>query len=198
MPEAGSVSEWIENLRGGDAHAATCLWNRFHTGLLQVARRRLGRSVQRVTDEEDLVALTFESFFARIERGQYPDVRCRADLWALLVTITNRKAINCLRQQLAVKRGGGRVYNESTCAAPAVADGDGLLAGIASSAPAPERLVSLRELLLRLDGDMRRIVALKLDGCTNEQVAQRLNRSLATIERRLRLLRDQWTEELLG
>lgn len=198
MPEAGSVSEWIERLRGGDPHAATPLWNRFHTGLLQIARRRLGRTPQRVADEEDLVALTFESFFARIERGQFPDVRCRADLWALLVTITHRKAVNCVRQHFAIKRGGGRVYNESTCALPVHSGDDGLLASVDSGTPAPERLVSLRELFTRLDGDMQRIVALKLDGCTNEQVAQRMNRSLATIERRLRLLRDEWTQELLG
>jgi DNA-directed RNA polymerase specialized sigma24 family protein len=70
--------------------------------------------------------------------------------------------------------------------------------GVDSGTPAPERLVSLRELFARLDGDMQRIVALKLDGCTNEQIAQRLNRSVATIERRLRLLRDEWTQELLG
>ncbi|MCU0960892.1 MAG: ECF-type sigma factor [Pirellulaceae bacterium] len=198
MPEAGSVSEWIENLRSGDSHAATRLWNRFHAGLLKVARRRLGRVSRHVADEEDLVALAFESFFERIERGQFPDVQCRADLWALLVTITHRKAVNCVRRHFSVKRGGGRVYCESTSNVRVLACDEGLLAGIDSGTPAPERLVSLRELFTRLDGDMQRIVALRLDGCTNEQIAQRLNRSLATIERRLRLLRDEWTQELLG
>jgi DNA-directed RNA polymerase specialized sigma24 family protein len=54
------------------------------------------------------------------------------------------------------------------------------------------------ELLERLDDDLRRIVFLKRDGFTNEEIAQRVNRSVATIERRLRLLRDEWTQELLG
>ncbi len=49
-----------------------------------------------------------------------------------------------------------------------------------------------------LDEDMQQIIGLKMDGYTSEEIAQRLNRSLATIERRLRLLRDQWLEELFG
>ena len=53
-------------------------------------------------------------------------------------------------------------------------------------------------MLDKLDDEMRPVVYLRMDGYTNEEISQRLNRSLATIERRLRLLRDQWLEELLG
>jgi DNA-directed RNA polymerase specialized sigma24 family protein len=67
-----------------------------------------------------------------------------------------------------------------------------------ADAPQPDRLASLAELIERLDGDLRRIVLLKRDGFTNEEISLRVNRSVATIERRLRLLRDEWMEELFG
>ncbi|MHB8969226.1 MAG: ECF-type sigma factor [Pirellulaceae bacterium] len=198
MSESGSVSEWIEDLRAGHADAATRLWNRFHANLLKIARRRLNGELRRVTDEEDLVATAFESFFQRMQDGQFPDLRGRAELWALLVTITNRKAINCVRRHMSVKRGGGKVLGESTLCTRFELGQDAVLARVDGGAPSPDRLASVSELVERLDDELRRIVFLKRDGLTNEEIAQRVNRSLATIERRLRLLRDEWIRELFG
>ena len=198
MKETGSVSEWIEDLRAGDTGAATRLWNRFYANLLRIARRRLNGASRRVADEEDLVAIAFESFFARMQNGQFPDLHSRAELWALLVTITDRKAVNCVRRHMSAKRGGGKVHNESTLGPPEELDRDAVLACVAGGVPPPDRIVSMSELVERLDDDLRRVVGLKLDGFTNEEIAQLVNRSVATIERRLRLLRDEWTLELLG
>jgi RNA polymerase sigma factor (sigma-70 family) len=198
MSESGSVSEWIEELRAGESGAATCLWNRFYAHLLRIARRRLNGSSRRVADEEDLVAAAFESFFQRLQTGQFPDLHGRSELWALLVTITERKAVNSVRRHMSAKRGGGRVCHESTFSAPQGPDRDALLARVEGEVPSPDRIAAMCEMMERLDDDLRHIVVLKLDGFTNEEIAQRVNRSVATIERRLRLLRDEWTEELLG
>lgn len=198
MSETGSVSEWIEDLRAGKAGAATQLWNRFHANLLKIARRRLSQASRRVTDEEDLVAIAFESFFERMRGGQFPDLRGRAELWSLLVTITDRKAVNYVRQHFSAKRGSGRVLGESTLAPRTETGTASLHTRVDVDAPQPDRLASLAELIERLDGDLRRIVLLKRDGFTNEEIALRVNRSVATIERRLRLLRDEWMEELFG
>ena len=198
MKESDSVSEWIESLRAGDRRAATPLWNRFYTLLLQVARRRLNGAARRVVDEEDLVTAAFASFFARMQEGQFPELRSRTEVWALLVTITDRKAVNCVRRHMSVKRGGGRVHNESTYGPQREDERETLLARVEGHTPSPDRIVSMSELLERLDDELRRIVRLKLDGFTNEEIAQVVNRSVATIERRLRLLRDTWIQELLG
>lgn len=197
MTESGSVSEWIEDLRAGKVSAATHLWNRFHANLMKIARRRLNTSARRATDEEDLVAIAFESFFERFRAGQFPDLRGRAELWSLLVTITDRKAVNYVRQHFSAKRGSGRVMAESTLGRPESGSAS-LHARVDLAAPPPDRLASLAELFERLDADLRRIVLLKRDGFTNEEIARRVNRSVATIERRLRLLRDEWIEELFG
>jgi RNA polymerase sigma factor (sigma-70 family) len=198
MSESGSVSEWIVDLRAGDGDAATHLWNRFHANLLRIARRRLKGESRRVTDEEDLVATAFESFFQRMQDGQFPALRGRAELWSLLVTITDRKAINCIRRHMSVKRGGGKVVGESTLGTRSRQGQEAVLARLDGGVPTPDRFASVSELVERLDDDLRRIVFLKRDGLTNEEIAERINRSLATIERRLRLLRDEWIRELFG
>jgi RNA polymerase sigma factor (sigma-70 family) len=200
MSESGSVSEWIEDLRAGKVGAATQLWNRFHANLMKIARRRLSASARRATDEEDLVAIAFESFFERFREGQFPDLRGRAELWSLLVTITDRKAVNHVRQHFSAKRGSGRVVAESALGrrAESGASATSLQARVDVDAPQPDRVASLAELFDRLDADLRRIVLMKRDGFTNEEISRRVNRSVATIERRLRLLRDEWMEELFG
>ncbi len=198
MSESGSVSEWIEDVKLGDSSAATHLWNRYHHNLLRFARRRLNGDARRVTDEEDLVVTAFESFFQRAVNGQFPELSSRQELWALLVTITDRKAVNNVRQYMARKRGGGKVRGESTFGACDDVQVESVLASADQPGPSPELAASMSEMIERLDADLRQVVCLKIDGYTNDEIAQRLNRSLATIERRLRLLRDQWIEELLG
>jgi DNA-directed RNA polymerase specialized sigma24 family protein len=69
---------------------------------------------------------------------------------------------------------------------------DGLRAGEESAAAMAE---SLSQLLAALDPDLRQIALLKLEGRTNEEIATLTGRSLATVERRLRLIRRRWKEE---
>ena len=50
-------------------------------------------------------------------------------------------------------------------------------------------------LLRQLDDDeLRRIAVWKMEGCTSVEIAQRLGKALATIERRLKLIRTIWSE----
>jgi DNA-directed RNA polymerase specialized sigma24 family protein len=52
-------------------------------------------------------------------------------------------------------------------------------------------------LLDRLDDDVLRSVAVwKLEGYTNKEVAAKLGRAPATVERKLRLIRDTWEKEV--
>ena len=115
----------------------------------------------------------------------------------MLVTITDRKAVNTVRQYMSSKRGGGKVRGESTFSGEED-DVESVLASTGNPLPPPDVAASLSEMMDTLDDDMRPVVCLRIDGYTNEEIGQRLNRSVATIERRLRLLRDQWLEELFG
>jgi IS30 family transposase len=47
------------------------------------------------------------------------------------------------------------------------------------------------------DEQLVQIALLKLEGCTNREIADRINRSQPTVERRLKLIRDTWQEDFL-
>ena len=47
-------------------------------------------------------------------------------------------------------------------------------------------------MLESLDEPLRRIAVYKLEGLTNEEIAAEIRRSLPTVERRLRLIRQKW------
>lgn len=198
MSASGSISRWIQDLKSGDSRAATHLWNRYHFNLLQITRRRLNGMSRREQDEEDFVVAAFHSFFRRARDGQFPNLSSRGQLWSLLVTITDRKVVNDLRRQMSQKRGGGRVLCESTILGYSANDSEGPLAQAESFELGPDMEARLTELIDAMDVDLRRMVSLRRDGLTHAEIARRLNRSVATVERRLRLLRDTWEKELLG
>jgi DNA-directed RNA polymerase specialized sigma24 family protein len=64
-------------------------------------------------------------------------------------------------------------------------------------AVAAQLVEEYERLLDSLDDDVLRSVAVwKLEGHTNKEIAGKLGRSLATVERKLRLIRDAWEKEV--
>ena len=57
------------------------------------------------------------------DRGRFPQLRDRNNLWGLLVLITARKAVNLAKHERRQKRGGGRAAAEPT--RPVSADSSG-------------------------------------------------------------------------
>src|SRR4051812_1792221 len=108
MSEAGSVSRWIGPLKAGDHQAAQQLWERYFHRLVGLARHKL-QGKRRVADEEDAALSAFDSFCRGAERGRFPQLADRDDLWHLLVLITVRKASDLIRYERSQKRGGGTV-----------------------------------------------------------------------------------------
>jgi RNA polymerase sigma factor (sigma-70 family) len=197
MPPDQSVTHWIGELKAGHETAANELWNRFYARLIGLARQKLRAAPKRVVDEEDVVISAFETFFRRTQEGQFPRLDDSDDLWQLLVAITERKAINQLRNQARIKRGGGKVRGESVFGR---GDHEDLPPGLDRQPgvePTPDMAALLAEdlrlLLERLtDEELRQIALLKLEGSTHPEIAAKTGRSLPTIERRLRLIRDTW------
>lgn len=186
----GSISSWIEDLRTGRASAGEKLWARYYSRMLRLARTRLPQATRRVADEDDIAVSAFASFLRGISNGLFPQLSGRAELWKLLAQITVMKSREQVRNLNRLKRATHR-----TCV-----DADQVLAELAdpSMQPAAAALIndSLQFLLELLDEEMRDIAVAKLRGHTNQEVADQLNRSLPTIERRLRLIRRIWSREL--
>ncbi len=196
MDSHGSVSRWIRLLPSGSETAADELWRRFRPQLLGAARRLLGRSSRRVRDEEDVVVAAFHSLLRRAKAGEYPELTDRDQLWRLLLTITANKARNQVRDERRLRRRPGD-------AARRVLDLDHLEHDQqpVSPAPQPDLVADVMERLQRLlesldDPELRRIAIGKLMGMSNEEIADEVQRSLSTVERRLRLIRSMWGREL--
>jgi len=196
--EEKSVTQWIEDLKAGNRdEASRRLWGRYFTRLARLAQARL-RDVRGPADGEDVALSVFDSVFRGVAAGRFPDLGDRDDLWRLLVTITERKAIDLLRREGRAKRGGARVVGED---APPDGDAEGVLARVAGREPTPEFAALAAEeceRLLRLLGDetLRSVAVRKLEGDANEEIARRLGCGLRTVERKLALIRTLWEAEV--
>ncbi len=191
MQDEHSITNLIERLQEGEQGAVQQeLWNRYYTRLVQVARNKLDGSPKREEDEDDAVLNAFQSFFYRIQQGQFPDLCDRSSLWPLLVTITIRKAHHQRRRAAAEKRRSIPLSEKAS---------NWLLDELRDCKPTPEISVmaveEVRKMLDALDKDSHRQVAeLKLLGFTNREISEKLEVIERTIERRLVLIRNCWSD----
>ena len=194
MDTEGSVTRWLGQLRAGDDAAAQALWERYFHRLVGLARVKLQGHPRRASDEEDAALSAFDSFCRRAARGQFPDLKDRDGLWALLVVLTARKAADLVKGVYRDKRGGGQVRGDSALRA---ADGDSGAGGfddLEGDGPTPEEAAILAEEVERLlgrlrDPRLRQAALLKLEGHTNAEIAARQECSEVTVERRFALIR---------
>jgi len=193
MLSEGSITRLIYQLKDGDRNASQQLWEAYFGRLVGLARARLRGTARGRADEEDVALSVFDSFFQRAERGQFPRLHDRNDLWQLLLVLTVRKAINHLHHEGRRSRGGSRVCSLS--------DLEGFGAEeLRAAEPTPELAAQMTEecqtLLDRLGDPTLRAVALwKMEGYTNREIAERFGCVEQTVERKLRAIRQVWSRE---
>jgi DNA-directed RNA polymerase specialized sigma24 family protein len=179
------VSVWLAKMKQGDEIAVQEVWDHYFGRLVALARRTLANSPQGASDEEDVAQSAFKSFCLRAQAGRFPKLVDRDDLWKLLMTITLRKAFRNRRRE--AKR--------------LSADPQALAAELASQTPHPAITAGVTEELRRLFGKLEDpvltgIALMKLEGLTNRQIAKALDLSVATIERKLQVIRHLWADEI--
>lgn len=198
-----SVSYWLEQLKAGDQSAVRPLWDRYFQRLVRLAQGKLSARLRRAADEEDVALSAFHSFCRAAEAGRFPRLDDRDDLWAILVTLTERKVYAQADRETAAKRGGGEVRGDSVFLSGDTHTGSGLgAANVPAPDPSPAFAAEVAEqfdlLLARLAAReplLRDVALWKLEGFTNEEIAGRAGKSLATVERKLALIRTLWTQE---
>jgi RNA polymerase sigma factor (sigma-70 family) len=188
----GSISFCLAMLKKGDQAAAERLWAAYCHRLVSLARSRLGAVHRGGGDEEDVALSAFKSLLIRAERGEFPRLDDRDNLWQLLYVLTVRKAVDLSKREHAQRRGGGNVCYLSDL------EGAELEQAVGPE-PTPELALQLREEYRRLldalgDETLRRIAIRKMEGSTNKEVAQELGVVEQTVERKLRRIREVWTE----
>jgi DNA-directed RNA polymerase specialized sigma24 family protein len=196
MSPSDSVTQWLDRLQAGDQEVAQQLWRRFFQRMVALARARLQGRARAAADEEDVALSAFHSFCRGAEQGRFPRLSDRDDLWRLLLTLTERKAIGLLRREHRQKRGGGQVVGEAALACPDASSGGGL-EQVAGREPTPELVALIAEEVARRlealgDDELRAIAVGKMEGETTEEIAARLGCAPRTVERKLRLIRSLW------
>jgi DNA-directed RNA polymerase specialized sigma24 family protein len=195
MTPEGSVTRWVEQLKGGNAEAAQKLWERYFQLLVGLARKKLQGAARRVADEEDVALSAFDTFCRNAERGRFPQLQDRDSLWRLLVALTARKAAHLVRDEGRQKRGGGKTPEPL----PQGEEQTGL-DQLLSREPTPEFAAQVAEESQRLlqslgDPELVSVALWKMEGFTNEEIAARLGYAPRSIKRKLQLIRSLWGEE---
>jgi DNA-directed RNA polymerase specialized sigma24 family protein len=168
---------------------------------VNLARARLQGTPRRAADEEDVALSAFDSFCRGAAQGRYPKLRDRNDLWKLLFLITERKAYDLAHHARRKKRDWRRECHPFGAAGGGdSAESGSFFLESPGREPDPEFAAQVAEECRRLLGllgdDMLRTITLrKMEGCTNEEVAGHLGCAVATVERRLRLIRKLWEKE---
>jgi RNA polymerase sigma factor (sigma-70 family) len=198
MVHDGSVTRLIQLLRSDDAAerdlAARLIWRRYFQDLLELARNNLNKRIRRREDEEDVLQSMYKSFCLRQQRGEF-DLAGRDALWKLLVTITLRKTRNAAKRQGRDKRDVGRERTMS--AKDETGSDDWAIEQMEAAAPSPAEAALLNEALERrlealADAELRQIALWRLEGYSNREIADRLDCTERTVERRLERIRSKW------
>ena len=212
---AGTVTRLIQNLKDGESQAAQRLWELYFRRMVGMAREKLRGMPKRMADEEDVALSAFHSFCQGAEGGRFTQLIDRENLWPLLVSITAHKAIDLISYHNRQKRGGtGTASSESSVvekvsnvgsqsgqdkprSGPATIEFEAII----SKEPTPEFAAQIADefqsLLSRLDDETLQAVALwKLEGFTNEEIAEKLDCVPRTVERKLQLIRTLWQRSI--
>lgn len=195
LPEAiaGSVTILLQQIRRGEQDAVQPLFELYFGRLAALGRALLPERFQRMADGEDLALEVLTAFFAAAGSGLLPELKTRSDIWRMLARRLQQRAANEIRRQTSQKAGEGRVRGESVfIPAGGTAESGGL------DEAADHRMDALlqelhRDLVERLEDPLlQNIAILLLEGHSVDEIAATLNRSRATVYRKLDLIRAEW------
>lgn len=197
MSSDETIARWLDGIRHGDAASAEALWNCCFPQLVRYARDRLRGLPCRAADGEDIALSAMRSFYAAAEQGRFDQLADRNDLFRLLLRMTARKAVDLVRRETSLRRGKGRVRGDSALGVVDSTSGEHPLADD-SCTPELAAIVSeeVRRLLNLLDDpDLQALALARMEGRTNQEIAQQMHCSERTVERRLHLIREIWQGE---
>jgi DNA-directed RNA polymerase specialized sigma24 family protein len=194
MSLEGSVSRWLEGIKAADSEAAAALWERYGDRLVRLARQKLRHVPRRVFDEEDIAASAFKSLCLGARKGRFPALADRDSLWGLLMFITAQKIADRIAHEHRIKRGRGKVRGDSALAGGDAGSLDQGFDGLFGDSPGPETINIWAEEYHRLlkclgDETLQTIAELRVQGCTIDEISERLGLARRTVHRKLQLIR---------
>jgi RNA polymerase sigma factor (sigma-70 family) len=157
----------------------------------------MGRSMQNLVDGEDAAGKALFQLLSGLQQGRFPDLTDRDGLWSVMWMIMERRLIDQQRKSVRRRR---REVGASAIRAPNGSSGRSALGNPFDQFPVeevtPEFLVILRQLMESLTQALRQVAELVLAGHTGREIARKLDCSEKTVQRRLKLIRHHWENEL--
>lgn len=182
-------SELMRRWQTGDESAAETLFRRYFTRLHALVQTRLSSKMAVRFDADDVVQSAFRSFFNGARDGRFV-LKHAGDLWRLLAAI----AINKMRHEERRHSADKRSLNVEQLPLPLRDGVDQEIAWLAHD-PTPEEAAILAdevEALLRpLEAEQRRIVELRLQGHSLDEIAVEVRRSQRTVRRTMELIKQR-------
>lgn len=175
----------IEGLRAGDQHTAQEFCEEYGALLHRLAEKHLPHGLRRRVGPEDVVQSVCRTFLRRARDGAF-DLADSDSLWRLLCAITLTKVREQTRFHLRRKRGLDREVHAATVFEKEERADIALLDPRPGPAAAAEFADQFQQIRASLDAEERQVVDLKLQECTNDEVAECLGCSERTVRRILK------------
>ena len=126
-----------------------------------------------------------------------PTLQEHEDPWPLLLALTTHKAIDLLRYERRVKRGGPGKQHAPPVGLEEAPAADIRMSQLIGKEPDPQAAFQVaeecQEILDRFSDTILRAIALwKMEGFTTEEIASKLGCTTRTVERKLQLIRRLW------
>jgi RNA polymerase sigma-70 factor (ECF subfamily) len=184
------ADEWdniVRGLRSGEPAVIRQFCDRYGAALERLAERNLAQRMLRRVGPDDVAQSACRTFLRRTRIGEF-ELADSKSLWGILCAITLSKVRDQMRFHLRAKRGLDREVH------PSDDDSVGGKSAFFSARPTKEATPAdaaefadqFTRLVESLDEEGRLLVDLKLQQCTNPEIAERMGRSERTVRRILK------------
>jgi RNA polymerase sigma factor (sigma-70 family) len=187
----------IHGLRTGDRSVVQDFCGQYGTVLQQLAERHLSPDLRRRVGAEDVVQSAYRTFLRRAQAGEF-QLEDSEGLWRLLCAITLTKVRELARFHRRKKRRFDQEVPLAAAFAGASEEPFDPVDPQPSPAEAAEFADQFQQLMASLDDEERRFVDLKLQQCTNVEVAARLGCSERTVRRILKRVQSRLERAFQG
>ncbi|WP_422925148.1 RNA polymerase sigma factor [Singulisphaera sp. PoT] len=181
-------STLLARAKAGDEEAWEELFHTFYPKVVRVVRRKLDRPLRSLYDSTDFASDVMKSLAANLERLDFPSIH---SLMAFLAQAAEQKVIDEYRKRHTLKRD---ITRERTLVG-SDSEGDAKAVEVASGDPTASEIVvadEVREgLLARRDEEERKIIDLKHQGYSNNEIAEQIGWNIRKVQRFFKDLEDR-------
>ena len=194
MSENESIRDLLQRWQAGDQAAAGAIYRRYEQRVLRLANHNVDRGLMRRVSAEDITVMALKSVL-RLASDKTCTLDRNRSLWGLVAEVAKTRIKKEAEHHTAQKR---NFRNEKE---PGLAP-DETLPYQPSGGPAPEEFAewadTIEAIRERLKPETFAVVALKLEGLSNPEIAKELGVTRQTVLRRLQQIEEVLTQLIRG